>query len=269
MIIRFFILLLFCGFFSAAAFAASDPLYLGENDGVNPNPHNLSNMSQAAIKAADTGDPNETRICVFCHTPHGATPDTPLWGRLDPLLMGSFPVYNSASTIQIRDTPATRALADYDNGGEYPNGASKLCLSCHDGATAIGTMANDVVIAMALNSDYITDAQMIFDDVSLGDTHPISFVYNSSVVTALGAGYNSISPYLDGRQRMQCTTCHDPHFNSDLADGARRAPYGAGGTYDLPFWRGAGTNEATEYDAICQACHTATPGTTPGDPHAI
>ena len=44
--------------------------------GVASTPHNLSVSGPGPIKS-----PTETRICVFCHTPHNARPDTPLWNR--------------------------------------------------------------------------------------------------------------------------------------------------------------------------------------------
>ena len=38
--------------------------------------HNLSVSGPGTAKAA-----SETRICLFCHTPHNASPDSPLWNR--------------------------------------------------------------------------------------------------------------------------------------------------------------------------------------------
>ncbi len=38
--------------------------------------HNLSSSGPGPIRATD-----EDRICIFCHTPHNATPLSPLWNK--------------------------------------------------------------------------------------------------------------------------------------------------------------------------------------------
>jgi len=71
-----------------------------------------------------------TQICVFCHTPHGATNNaSPLWNRT--LSSATYLPYTSASLDSqvIRGAPL-----------EQPGGSSKLCLSCHDGTLAIGNV---------------------------------------------------------------------------------------------------------------------------------
>ncbi|MGE5553978.1 MAG: hypothetical protein ACM3XZ_08685, partial [Betaproteobacteria bacterium] len=71
--------------------------------------HNLSINGPGTIKAA-----SETRVCVFCHIPHNASPAVPLWGHTT--YSGTYAIYTS-STIQ-------------GTTGQ-PNGSSKLCLACH------------------------------------------------------------------------------------------------------------------------------------------
>lgn len=248
---------------------AVDPtLLLGYNGGVNDNPHNLSRLAtHSGPKAVDDGpnSDNDTRICVYCHTPHGGTPQTPLWNRKNPVRMGSFPLFDNgpdSARIAIDDAAIT-ATSKYEpngtNGVEYPNGATKLCLSCHDGATAIGEMANGVSIAMTQNT--ITDKTKIFDplDNTTNDfaaSHPVSFVYDATVAAYISAQPGK-SVYslpadpdvrLDGQSRMQCTTCHNPHLDTNN-----------GTTYTLPFWANYdsnGTDEQADYDATCAQCHT-------------
>ena len=41
--------------------------------------HNLSVSSPGSVRAQ-----NEGRVCVFCHTPHRANVQAPLWNRADP-----------------------------------------------------------------------------------------------------------------------------------------------------------------------------------------
>ena len=38
--------------------------------------HNFGLLSAAGVKSADSSE-----ICVFCHTPHNADPQAPLWNR--------------------------------------------------------------------------------------------------------------------------------------------------------------------------------------------
>lgn len=210
---------------------------LGADGGYNPNPHNLSSRSSNS-KKADT----ETQICIFCHTPHGARSIAPLWGRPD---SDSTATFGIRAGLQISNA----AIVDttlYSTAADYPNGATKVCLSCHDGVTAMGILANGDEIEMA--SDLATE-------IDLTTSHPVSFVYNSAVKNFLGGAYIwPTTAYLDSESRVQCTTCHQPHQDT--------IGFG-GGSY--PFWR-VGSGSAADYGAVCQSCHTSTPSipTLPG-----
>lgn len=227
---------------------------LGDFGGVNDHPHNLSSISTAAIHAADAPLVyGEDQICVYCHAPHGASSDGPLWNRNDPA--GPFSLYGNLGNTSIDEI----AEAKYPDA-EYPNGASRLCLSCHDGVTAIGTtVANGVLDAtMSMSANGTID---------LSKSHPISFVYSDAVVSALqGAPYNKINYQkpavaskvtLDDQERMQCTTCHDPHVDTN------------DGVYMLPMWANYSGVENNDYNDTCNECHGAgTYSGGPGDPHA-
>lgn len=227
---------------SASCIAA--PGELGDNGGINTNPHNLSSLSgNDAYKAVAQAPPGkETQICIFCHTPHGARPQTTLWSRPDPTNMGSFPIRTG---LFIDDDPdivnVTRYSESYSASSDYPNGTSKLCLSCHDGVTAMGILANGNEIDMTLST--LSGRSSAID---LSFSHPISFVYNDTVVgyleTQSPGSYifpGANSAYLetrDGKTWVQCTTCHQPHQDTMATNG-------------LPFWR------AADYDTVCLACH--------------
>ena len=43
---------------------------------VRNSPHDLSRSGPGPVRAVDEG-----QVCVFCHTPRNAAPDTPLWNR--------------------------------------------------------------------------------------------------------------------------------------------------------------------------------------------
>ncbi len=259
----------------AGAVPALDTL-LGYQGGSNNNPHNLSSQAtHGKLRAVNDGSTDSTRICVYCHTPHGATAQSTLWNRFAPSGMGTFPLYNQTA-IAI-DDPAIVGTSRYKNDGsvEYPNGATKLCLSCHDGATAVGTLVNGTAITMEysdLNAWVSSGSPQVNPNVILSPanfnlTHPVSFVYNGDVVTHIN-GPGGKSGYalpadpdvrLDGQQRMQCTTCHDPHVDTRNV------------AYSLPFWRNtdtgfdAGNGGNNDYDNTCKECHTT--GTPTGVPH--
>ncbi len=66
-------------------------------------------------------------VCVYCHTPHKATVQAPLWNRNSPT--GPYTPYNSA-TIVPNSIP------------NMPNPMSLVCLSCHDGTIAVDSIIN-------------------------------------------------------------------------------------------------------------------------------
>jgi predicted CXXCH cytochrome family protein len=156
--------------------------------------HNLSVSGPGTVKAT-----SETEICLFCHTPHNSRPAAPLWNRNDP---GSTYTIYSSSTLQ--------ALPG------QPDGASILCLSCHDGTVALGSvLSRPSQITMATGTFMPSGASNL--TTNLRDDHPISFLYNSALATADGQLKDpaSITPPVSlSNQRMQCTSCHDPHNNT-------------------------------------------------------
>jgi len=132
--------------------------------------------------------------CSFCHTPHGALPGTPLWNHK--LSTATYKIYQSSSL---------KAKVG------QPTGASKLCLSCHDGTVALGE-----TLTSAGGGAYISPGAANLG-TDLSDDHPISFVYSSG----LSAQDRQIRvPFdlpktlkLDRSGELQCTTCHDAHDN--------------------------------------------------------
>jgi len=160
--------------------------------GVNGSPHDL-------LTSAVASDPLD-RVCVFCHTPHNARPvDGPLWSR--PLSGAIYQTYHS---------PTLKAAASTDTPLGQPTGASRLCLSCHDGTIALGSYTGSNGAGLPLPPG----AANLGTDLS--DDHPISFAYAASV--AGGAELAPAGPLnarvkLDAAGMVQCTSCHDPHDN--------------------------------------------------------
>ena len=206
------------------------------------NKHNLSSLNTAAsVKfKALPGDPKGTQICIFCHTPHNATSKLVLWNRKDPTRI--FGHYSSPQLVI--DDPDMRGKTLY---GE-PKGSARLCLSCHDGETALGDVANSFS-QIAFPAGFSKVEMMNYSG-----HHPVSFVYNQEVLLAitqrrpLSQTFKLPDPggkvKLDGQQMMQCTSCHDPH--QDWSDGTELNP---DLTSRVPFW------VDDKHDSVCLACH--------------
>jgi predicted CXXCH cytochrome family protein len=159
-------------------------------------PHNLSATGPGTIRA--TG---EQQVCIFCHTPHNASPIQPLWNRNVPV----------AAYI-----PYTSSSLDAQVG--QPTGTSKLCLSCHDGTIALGSVVSrNQPIAMAGGMTTLPPGHKANLGTDLSDDHPISFKYDAALATKdpklRHPGTLPPTMQLDAQQELQCTTCHDAHSN--------------------------------------------------------
>lgn len=156
------------------------------NSGIVDTKHNLSASGPGTIHAI-----SETRICIFCHTPHNATPSSPLWNR--DLSGANYDTYES-STIDVTVT--------------QPTGTSRLCLSCHDGTIALGAVnseAGGVQMSMELSG---RPSRLGTD---LRDDHPFSFSYDEAQLNEPQLQPNLPDEMLNNGNYVQCTTCHDPH----------------------------------------------------------
>jgi predicted CXXCH cytochrome family protein len=174
------------------------PAALAQYQGIIGSKHNLSVSGTGTIHA--TG---EQEVCVFCHTPHGASAIQPLWNRNVPV--NTYRVYSSTTL---------------DAKPGQPTGSSKLCLSCHDGTVAIGSvLSKNMPIGMAGGITTIPPGAKGNIGTDLSDDHPISFVYDSALAAKDGKLKDpTVLPAnirLDGAKNLQCSTCHDPHNNSN------------------------------------------------------
>lgn len=159
-------------------------------------PHNLSSGGPGQVRAT-----SENEVCIFCHAPHNSSPVRPLWNRAMPT--ESYTIYTSRAMTA---TPG------------QPTGMSKMCLSCHDGTIAIGSViSRQTPIAMAGGVSTIPDGPSRLG-TDLSDDHPVSFRYDTST-----AAHNqkvrspsALPPEirLDGNSELQCTSCHNAHNNA-------------------------------------------------------
>jgi predicted CXXCH cytochrome family protein len=180
----------------AAGACAAASVSLGQPTSVVGSPHNLSASGLGPVRAM-----TENEVCIFCHAPHNSSPVRPLWNRQMPT--EAYTIYGS------------RALAARPG---QPTGASKMCLSCHDGTIAVGmTISRGQPILMSGGVTTMpAGAANLGTDLS--DDHPISFRFDTALV---GKNVKLKSPTslpaelrLDSNSELQCTTCHDAHNNS-------------------------------------------------------
>ncbi len=155
---------------------------------------------------------NETRICIFCHTPHSSSGvDQPLWNRTNSL--STFTVYTS-------DTfKATTSIADIAPG---PN-ASMQCMSCHDGTVAVNSLINPSnefgTPTMGSGAELDVTGKLSNSLALLGtdltDDHPVNFLWSESITADPTAFKNQTAvTQLLFSGKIQCASCHDVHDNT-------------------------------------------------------
>ncbi|MBI5675416.1 MAG: cytochrome c3 family protein [Nitrospirae bacterium] len=188
----------------------------------------ISGSAHDLTVSAALGDPISS--CQYCHTPHHALTDAPLWNRNNPDPAG-FTVYGAA---------IAGALGVTISGTDVnaPGGHSLTCLSCHDGVTEYG----DLVMGGEANVLLVMDAastNMLGTD--LNGTHPIGVAWNvgndAGLAAAVPAPYRTYAT--GGEERVECGSCHDPHADDRTVGGA-----------NSPFLRG-------DKSTMCSDCHDA------------
>ncbi|MHB8882090.1 MAG: cytochrome c3 family protein [Thermodesulfovibrionales bacterium] len=242
--------------------------------GIANTKHNLSVTGPGSIKAV-----TETEICVFCHTPHGATTELPLWNHA--LTTHSYVAGELPST----STGWPGLLSTV----QPPDKASKLCLSCHDGTVAVGLLVNmpgpgssSVPISMQGTTGGKMPATAYgYIGTNLSGTHPVSIAVNDTLINDKNAcptsGAYTLQYPPDGdpvqlkptsnlykgglgrskttgssftyNQGVQCTSCHDPHLDGAVDFLVK----GTGSPFPVPGHPG-------NVSALCTTCH---PGTCP------
>lgn len=177
--------------------------------------HNLSTTGGGAVKSS-----TESEICVFCHTPHGVSTTgtgigAPMWNRNLPYQdSAGYTLYDQVWSFsfegQIDPVPGNR-----------PTGYSRLCLSCHDGVIAIGSVINrsgsggyggqtptvDTLGVGAMPGGPGPGGALGGDTrllgINLQNDHPVSFIFDTALAAldteltdpgAPPAGLNDVTP---------------------------------------------------------------------------
>ncbi|MDA8428952.1 MAG: hypothetical protein M0T70_06820 [Geobacteraceae bacterium] len=230
--------------------------------GVKGTPHDLSASSPTTGPKATA----ETQLCVFCHTPHGASQERDLWNHQ----LSAVTQYTLPSSPTQLSTPTNP-----------PDGSSKLCLSCHDGTVAIGAVLRDaeqgnVTISLTgtgpggVMSGSPVPGQHASANLGtdLSGTHLVSIAVNDQLISDKNAQYanNLTSMQLaypppgdpvklsitgnlykgqPGKNSLgvQCTSCHDPHDNTN------------GMFLVKPVTDSTQTNLTLQGGTLCETCH--------------
>lgn len=227
--------------------------------GIADTKHNLSVTGPGTIKAV-----SESQICVFCHTPHSARADAPLWNRID--VSDTYEKYTSDVLNELgypaADDPKTILSTDV-------HAKTRVCLSCHDGTIALGNVVNMPGTGMAgtidmedggLSITTMPERSVGYIGLDLRDDHPVAIQYlgpggDTELLATMGGVENKVRGYsiMDGKKKsfsgadvyIECTSCHDPHDNQN-------------GNFLVET--NAGSN-------ICNSCHTKDTGLSTGTAH--
>ena len=132
--------------------------------GVSTTKHNLSISGPGPAQASE-----ETGICKFCHTPHNASPATPLWNH-EITEVTDYIHYWSPTLVSYASAEAAPPI----------DGFSRLCLSCHDGTVALGALVNRGEIIETV-PEFLTFGMEGYLGTDLSGGHPISIIFDQSL----------------------------------------------------------------------------------------
>ena len=169
-------------------------------DSVVNSVHNLSVSGPGTVKAS-----SQTAVCIFCHTVHRSSGQTPLWNHS----------MSGITNYIVYSSPTLKAVVG------QPNGSSRLCLSCHDGTVALGSVNSFTAPIQMQNGVTAMPSGSANLGTDLSGDHPISFVYNDALVAQDPTLNNPVTltgpVKLDSSGQVQCDSCHDPH-NDQFGD---------------------------------------------------
>ena len=224
---------------------------LPSND-ISKTVHNLGMTGKGPFRSSD-----ESEICVFCHTPHSASPAKMLWNH-----------YSTAATTFLLYSSETVDAEINSIASNLPtDSASRMCLTCHDGTTALNTLVNPG--STSGNPTMIMGGGNSFSEnfpyntfgvgykawigTNLRNMHPIGFNFDNigdaNIQPKSFATGRGLKFFGQGKDKMECPTCHDPHIyygyegqNQQVDEDLEQQYY--------PFLRVANTSSR-----LCLTCH--------------
>ena len=239
--------------------------------------HDLTNDSWEA-PSATTGSSVSTNLCFFCHITHKTgtsltSPGYMLWNHTLST-QGSYGTYSS-DTFNALLAKGGSTITDLGSNFTSSPTVSNLCLSCHDGTTAIASFYQTGFNLPATGSS-IVSKYGAFSTISGGNpfyisdlsrSHPVNFNYTPALASAAGGGLLSPGSYsvhgggalplYGGTGLMECSTCHDPHNGTGFVKVATTGSTTGATTTVFPFPRLLLETQATTNEsAVCTYCHT-------------
>ncbi|MDR3580635.1 MAG: cytochrome c3 family protein [Oryzomonas sp.] len=174
--------------------------------GVNGSFHDITYLG-ATVGSYNQDD--YQRVCIFCHTPHNSQTNTggipaPLWNH-------------TISTVNL--TPyiwAAPANLPISFNADPLVGPSRLCMSCHDGVTAVDSHGPDAGIGTAQGKNngatsLISPGRYI-DNLSV--THPIGFLYQDALNNRPGEIVDSSNYFIASVPSASAAARVDTHNRS-------------------------------------------------------
>ena len=224
-------------------------VWIGAAQTVVNSKHDLSTGNSGMTQWQST---NESQVCIFCHTPHTSIPAVkPLWNKSLP----------ANTTFSIYSSPTM----DVTPNGNFAGTLSLLCLSCHDGVTAMNALANNSTVGQPVMAGGYSRLGQVYYPGSifaefpganigegyggvvsnrLSNDHPVNFVYDPSHPDVAKGSLHNPDTHPSGiggtvTQKMlynhvlECSSCHNPHNPTHR-----------------PFLKKANTNSS-----LCLTCH--------------
>lgn len=144
-----------------------------------------------------------TNQCSTCHAMHKPLKTAQLWARTTPTGTGWL-VYNGAAGVALAATTGGAIMTS----AEFIASKSGSCLSCHDGATAIGGTT-----LMAANTKNL--------GTNLSTMHPVAKEIVAGQTTGAGGAMqasiaNAVVDVVGAKSFVSCSSCHAIHTGTGL-----------------------------------------------------
>ena len=169
--------------------------------------HDLSAGSATSGPKSTT----ESQPCLFCHTVHRPAIRAPLWNRPESAVQFTFYSSNYLNNYLGQTAPTMSDLKA---------SKTKLCLSCHDGVTALGALYNIAPNVLPMTGSMAASAVIGTD---LSKHHPVLYDVKPGAGPPSQPGTDpeiQLPPTGDPvkvygtTNRVECTSCHEPHDNT-------------------------------------------------------